>query len=174
MRLTKPAPWRPAIALLFACIALPGVAEESSAHGSHSAATVRGIPHSDDHPPHHLSILVAETLINGSSNDGLTIGLDYEYRLSRLLGVGVVVERAAGAIDATTVFAVADLHIWRGLAVQVGLGSEYIEETAFLAARAGVLYEFVFDSGYTLSPQVHFDASDENSIVWGVSFGKSF
>ena len=161
-----------ALAALVAWVPLSGFAQELSTTTIEPASPRQ--KHHEIHGPSHLSILFAGTSINSSTNSGITVGIDYEYRISRFLGLGAVVERAAGSIDATTVFAVADLHFDKGWVVQIGLGSEYIEETAFFAARIGLLYEFEFNHGYTLAPQVHFDASAENSIVYGLSFGRSF
>ena len=70
--------------------------------------------------PHHLSILGG--LSRDSSEDGATIGVDYEYRLNRRLGLGAVVEHAFEDIEATNLLAVVDDHLWRGLALQAGPG----------------------------------------------------
>jgi hypothetical protein len=80
------------------------------------------IPHS----PHHLSILLADTHINSEGNNA-TLGIDYEFRVGPLLGLGAVVEHAYGEIDATTLLAVADSHIYEGFIMQVGPGFEYRE-----------------------------------------------
>ena len=80
--------------------------------------------------PHHLSLFIGDTqvLVNNESNeDAFTLGIDYEYRLNRLLGVGGVAEYAFGPVDATTLLAAVDIHIARGLAVQAGTGVEFVE-----------------------------------------------
>ena len=99
------------------------------------------------------------------------MGLDYEYRLNQLIGVGAVVERAKGNVDATTVLAVVDIHLWKGLAVQVGPGFERVGGTTHFAGRLGLLYELELPSGFTISPQFHFDRSEENSKVIGIACG---
>ncbi|WP_262696469.1 hypothetical protein [Kordiimonas aquimaris] len=132
---------------------------------------------------HHISVFSGGTTIFHTDEAASTIGLDYEYRINRLLGVGFVVEQAFGSIDATTILTVADIHIWRGLALQIGPGIEILnEETEFggeesatnFVARFGALYELEFEGGYTLSPQLHYDASKEDALVFGISLGLAF
>jgi hypothetical protein len=44
------------------------------------------------HATHHLSVLLADTHIDGEGNNA-AIGIDYEYRVSQLLGLGAAFER---------------------------------------------------------------------------------
>ncbi len=138
----------------------------------------------DESKRHHFSVVNGSTTIFEADETAFTLGFDYEYRVNSLLGVGVVAEQAFGDIDATTILAVADIHLWRGLAVQTGPGVEFIdEETGFgeeenvtnFVYRIGTLYEIEFEGGYTLSPQVHYDiSSSEDALVVGVAFGLAF
>ncbi|MEO1080074.1 MAG: hypothetical protein AAFY29_11010 [Pseudomonadota bacterium] len=105
-----------------------------------------------------------------------TGGIDYEYRVTDLLGVGVVAEHAGGSYDATTLLAVADLHpMRRGPIFQLGLGAETSDQHDVFVARVGVLFEFEFDA-FTVSPQLHWDYHDgiENAFVFGLAFGFAF
>ncbi|MEM9309938.1 MAG: hypothetical protein AAGA34_00705 [Pseudomonadota bacterium] len=125
--------------------------------------------------PHHLSILVAGTHIEAEDETAITLGVDYEYRVSEWLGLGFVAERAFGGIDSTSILAVADIHIWEGLAVQVGPGVEFVDEEERLIGRFGGLYEFELGKGFTLSPQLHYDLSeDQDAIVFGIAVGRAF
>lgn len=126
------------------------------------------------HGPHHLSVLVGDTYVSGEGNN-LTIGIDYEYKVSDFLGLGAVVERAQGELDATTVLAVADLHLESGIIVQVGPGFERRHSEEVFVGRVGVLYEFEIER-FTLSPQLHWDFHDgeHNAFVAGIAFGFSF
>ncbi len=124
---------------------------------------------------HHVSVVLAGTSVSDADETAFTAGLDYEYRLSKLLGAGFVVERAFGEIDSTTILAVADIHLWRGLAIQVGPGVEILEDEEYAVGRIGALYEFELDEGFTISPQFHYDASSgEDAIVFGVALGRGF
>ena len=81
---------------------------------------------------------------------------------------------AAGPLDATTLLGALDVHIYRGLVVQLGLGVELIEDDSNELGRVGVLYEFEFGK-LTLSPQFHYDVtSAEGSLVFGVAIGRNF
>ncbi len=123
---------------------------------------------------HHVSILSGGTSILSQPETALTLGIDYEYRVNRLLGLGFVLEQAFGEIDATTLLLVSDLHIWKGLVAQVGPGIEIIDDKTAFAARFGLLYEFELDDSFTLSPQLHYDISREDSIVFGLAIGMAF
>lgn len=126
------------------------------------------------HGPHHLSILLADTHVNSEGNSS-TVGIDYEFRVSPLLGLGAVIERAYGELDATTLLAVADIHLYDGFIMQVGPGFERRHSENVLVARAGVLYEFEYDN-FTLSPQLHWDyhRDEANAIVLGIALGFAF
>ena len=127
-----------------------------------------------EHGRHHLSLLTAKTRVNGADELGPTVGIDYEYRINPLIGVGAVLERAFGSVDATSFFAVADIHLWRGLAIQTGPGFERVDGETKFAGRFGLLYELEFKSGLTISPQLHLDVAGENSVVYGLAVGRSF
>lgn len=124
--------------------------------------------------PHHLSVLVGGTDLVNEDHTAVTLGLDYEYRVSEFLGLGFVVEQAFGDIDATTLLAVADLHLWHGLIAQVGPGVEFVDGNSHAALRLGMLYEFEFEGGFTLSPQLHYDFSHEDALVFGIALGRAF
>lgn len=126
------------------------------------------------HGPHHLSVLLADTHASGEGNNS-TLGIDYEYRISPLLGVGVVLEHAYGELDATTALAVADVHIYNGFIMQLGPGFEHRESENVFVARVGVLYEFEYEN-FTLSPQLHWDYhnGEANALVAGFALGFSF
>lgn len=126
------------------------------------------------HGPHHLSILLADTHVNSEGNNS-TFGIDYEFRVSPLLGLGAVIEHAYGELDATTLLAVADIHIYEGFIMQVGPGIEHRESENVFVARAGILYEFEYEN-FTLSPQLYWDfhRDEANAIVLGIALGFSF
>lgn len=136
------------------------------------------VEHNED-KPHHLSLVLGGTHIFAADETAFTIGADYEYRLNTLIGLGGIVEYAAGDIEATTLLAVADVHLWRGLALQIGPGVEFANEAdgteTFAIGRVGALYEFELEGHFTLSPQIHYDiSSGEDALVFGLSFGRAF
>ena len=96
----------------------------------------------DENKRHHLSVVFGGTTLFDAEETAFTLGVDYEYRINELIGVGGVVEYAFGDIDATTLLAVADIHLWKGLALQAGPGVEWIDDETFAIGRVGLLYEF--------------------------------
>lgn len=125
--------------------------------------------------PHHLSVISGLTYVEEADETAYTLGIDYEYRVSDLLGVGFVAERAFGDVDATTLLAVADFHLTEGLAIQVGPGIEFAEGEEFAVGRLGVLYEFELGGGFTISPQAHYDLSElEDAFVFVIGVGRAF
>ena len=130
----------------------------------------------DDAGRHHLSVIVGATILDEDESDSaFTLGLDYEYRVSERIGLGAVAERAFGPLDSTTLLATADIHLWRGLAIQTGPGVEFAEGATAFVVRLGALYEFELGGGFTLSPQAHYDFSDaEDAVVLGVAVGHAF
>ena len=140
--------------------------------GASCAAPDAHPPHDWRAEPHHLSLLGAGTF--ESEESASTLGVDYEVRVSQLLGLGGVVEQAFGEIDATTVLAVADVHLTDHWIVQLGPGVELREPEDEAVFRLGVMYEFVRE-GWTLSPQLHYDVtSGENALVGALALGFGF
>ena len=122
--------------------------------------------------PHHISFLFGGTV--DDEEEAATIGVDYEYRVSEFLGLGGVAEYAFDDIDATTLLAVADLHLTNQFIVQTGPGIEFIDDEEEFVFRLGVLYEWELE-GYTFSPQLHYDAtSGEDAVVFAVAVGYGF
>ncbi|MEM7232851.1 MAG: hypothetical protein AAF517_11775 [Planctomycetota bacterium] len=123
--------------------------------------------------PHHLSVVIAGT--REDDEDAFTLGFDYEYRVNELLGVGAVAEHAFEPVKATTLLAVADIHIWRGFAIQTGPGAFVGRERTHFVYRLGGLYEFDFDE-FTFSPQIHYDFTETapDGLVYAVAVGFAF
>ena len=130
--------------------------------------------HVSPHGPYHLSTVLADTHVDGEGNNA-TVGIDFEYRMSQLLGIGTVVEYAWGDLDATTVLAVADIHLHEGWVMQAGPGLERREGEDVVVSRIGLLHEFEWEN-FTLSPQLHWDyhRDEENAVVAGFALGFSF
>lgn len=126
------------------------------------------------HMPYHLSLFLGDTHIDGEG-DNSTIGVDFEYRVNQLLGIGSVIEYAGGELDATTALAVADIHLHEGWVMQLGPGIERRHSEEVFVSRVGFLYEFE-SNRYTFSPQLHWDyhSGEENAVVAGFAFGFSF
>ena len=98
--------------------------------------------------PHHLSVFLGGTHMFDEDHNGETIGLDYEYCVSEILGLGFVIEHAYEDIDATTFLTVADIHTSIGAIFQVGPGIEFTDHGDRFLFRVGTMYEFKFLSSF--------------------------
>ncbi|MEL7023052.1 MAG: hypothetical protein AAGL69_04840 [Pseudomonadota bacterium] len=141
-------------------------------YGIALAALLLLTPSAQAEHDHHLSLLLGSTELVDSGATGFTYGFDYEYAISRELGVGFVLERAEGDVSSTALFAVADVHITEPLVVQLGPGFEWGEEEDALAFRLGGYYEFDLGQN-TLAATVSYDFADseDDSIVIGFLIG---
>ena len=139
-----------------------------------ASGTVMAEEHESFAMPFHISVLQADTIVKGKGGNA-TLGIDMEYRLNSRLGLGAVIEYAWGELDATTVLAVADIHLGEGWVMQIGPGIEYSHGEEIVVSRLGLIYEFELNH-YTFAPQVHWDYHDgeKNSVVAGFSVGFSF
>lgn len=124
---------------------------------------------------HHLSAVIGGTHIPHEDETAFTLGIDYEYRLNQTLGLGFVAERAFGPVDATTMLAVADIHLGGGFAIQTGPGVEFVNDESFFVARLGALYELELGDDVTIAPQLHYDFSGhDDAIVFAIGIGRAF
>lgn len=136
-------------------------AEEHDSHTSHE--------NHDSHEPHStVGIFIGDT--NEDRRNGFTVGLEYEYRVSQLLGLGITAEHVAGEFDTNVFVAPIALHSgpWK---VYAGPGIEDGEEGSEFLMRVGLEYGFHFGE-YEISPQVDVDFVDgEQLFVLGVVVG---
>ncbi len=138
-----------------------GDREHPGAHGA------LGFPH------HTLGVFLGDTT-ETRRNQGFTLGLEYEYRLSETFGVGAIVEHVGGDFD--TNVAVLPLAYHRGpWKLYAGPGIEDSEEAGgeFLV-RVGLEYGFHVGN-YELSPQIDVDFVDnEHLFIFGITVGGLF
>lgn len=133
-------------------------------HGGHSEL---GFPH------HTLGVFIGDTT-ETRRNQGLTLGLEYEYRMNERFGVGAIFEHVAGDFDTNVVVLPVALHRgpWK---LYAGPGVEDSEEegSTFLM-RVGLEYGFHFDA-YEVSPQIDVDFVDgEHLFIFGVTIARPF
>ena len=134
-----------------------------------------------DNKPHkrnHISIITGVTHVPNEDETALTIGIDYERELTDNIGVGFVVEHALGELDATSIFAVMDIHIGKGFVIQAGPGLEFIDDETLNVGRVGLFYEIDLESSFgdlIVAPSFSYDISEEeDSLVFGLAFGTKF
>ena len=123
----------------------------------------------------HASVFLGGTNIPDADHTAFTLGIDLEHELTHRFGVGLVFEHAFDPIDATSLYAVLDIHLGNGFVLQTGPGVEWVDDETYATGRVGLFYEFEVQEGLILAPSVSYDISEaEDSIVFGVSVGTKF
>ena len=108
---------------------------------------------------------------SNSETTAFTIGVDYQYRISRVFGVGAILDHAAGDIKSTLVAPALFLHL-KKLAFTVAPGAEFSDDETTMVLRLGAEYEFEL-SRFSISPAIFYDTErgGEQTWVYGLSFG---
>jgi len=106
------------------------------------------------------------------AGDGGTVGLGYERRLSRLIGVGAFAEYVFGESQVPVVGAGVYLHPTEKFRVGLAAGAEFDEETEALF-RVGVAYRVWRYRRIKVTPAVNLDIvrNKDPVIVLGIEFG---
>jgi hypothetical protein len=162
------------LALFLALMPLECLGEEA-AHGHKEAA---------HRHRHHVALFAGGThadieieeagIVREESEDAFTVGLDYEYRLRPLFGVGGLVEYAGGDLETTIVAGALFIHPVGGLKFILAPGVEHEGDENEFLFRAGVYYDFFFGN-FSITPTFSVDFVDgEEDLVYGVSFGYGF
>ncbi len=142
---------------------------------------------------HHAGFFVGGSTLK--SENGFTIGGDYEYRFSKYLGVGVQVEHAYGELKETVFAFPVFFHPGAGLRLAAGPGFErFTGELSSITAedeghgaeathdknnhflwRMQILYDFPVGERFTITPNFALDfLSGRQVAVYGVTFGVGF
>lgn len=139
-----------------------------------SVCSTAGLASEEKHHRHHLSVFAGATHAEGSNE--ATVGVDYEYRVTELLGVGALIDHAGGHLDSTIVAGVVFLHPHKGLLLLAAAGNENTDHGDEFLFRAGIGYEFELSDDWTVTPLVNFDfvKDEETKEVYGISIGRHF
>ena len=151
--------------LLVAAIIVPnGVMAEEATQSEHS---------SEFEGRQSVAFFMGNT--HDGSEDGFTVRMDYEYRLSETNGIGGLVEYASGELDSWVFAAPLFIHPYKGLRLLVALGFEYGHSEAEFLIRTGIAYEFEMGERWTITPEFNVDFVDsDEKYVYGVAFGYGF
>ena len=102
-----------------------------------------------------------------------SMGLDYEYHLSELIGVGGLLDVAGGDVRSFVVGVPVFVHPVGGLLLLAAPGVEHQNDGSneFLI-RIGVGWEFEVGERFVLTPILNVDFVDGDKVyVYGVAFG---
>jgi len=153
--------------------------------GSRPWPVIPGLPIAEEeHAPEHAEghgagAQAVNFFLGGSSDigdaDGLTVGVDYEYRLSRLWGIGGFAEGVGGLNRSFSVGAQAYWHGAGNLILVAGPGLERRHDEWEPIARVGGFYEFPLEDGWILSPGIFYDFTpNEDLLIYGINLGYAF
>ena len=124
---------------------------------------------------HGLELFLGNSHLGGE--DGFSVGLTYEYRLSDMFGIGGFAEYA-GADFREWVFGLPlFLHPYKGLRFLVapGIDVETEEGDSEFLLRLGVAYEFEIHEKWSITPEFNVDFVDGDQVlVYGLSYGYAF
>ncbi len=122
---------------------------------------------------HHVSVFLGGT--HEESEEAFTVGLDYEYRLTELFGIGAQVDHTA-EFDATLVAVGLHVHPVEPLAFFVAPGILIEDGDEKGVIRTGLQLEFPIDDRWTIGPTVNYDFIEggEHAIDFGLALGVRF
>ena len=143
--------------------------EEPHRHRHHLALFVGGI-HADTETEHEGH----ESETHEESVDAFSVGVDYEYRLNTIFGIGGFVEYAGGDLETIVSAPALFIHPVGGLKFIFAPGVEHTGDHNVFLFRTGVYYDFFFDN-FSVGPTLSVDFVDgEKILIYGVSLGYGF
>lgn len=129
------------------------------------------------HERHEVGVFLGAAIRDEDETEsGFALGVEYQYRLARLIGVGALVEVATGELRDVLLIAPLSLHPWRGLRLVVAPGVEIPDEgSAEFALRFGAGYKFPIGERFTILPEFNADLIDGTpTYVFGATFAVGF
>jgi len=111
-----------------------------------------------------------------SHENGFSVGLDYERRISALFGVGGLVEYTTEDFDSWVVAAPVYVHPYMGLRLLVAPGFENRESENKFLVRTGIGYLIPVTKEVAITPEYNIDfiTNGEKVQVYGVSVSIGF
>jgi hypothetical protein len=163
-----------------------GTIDENHEKESHETSNASHAEHR-----HHIAAVVAATSNLDAKHTDLTLGGDYQYRLTSRWAIGGFGEAIFAEHTESLVGAPLWIYLSRSFWLRTGPGVEFAKESdgshsrssseeghqktvAKFLFRVGAGYNFEL-SGMTIAPTLDFDfVRSANALVWGVSIGKGF
>lgn len=122
-----------------------------------------------------LGVFLGVTVTEDES--GFSVGLDYEYRISRLFGIGAVLEYTGMDFREWLVGIPFYLHPWKELKLLAAPGFELEKDSGEkeFVVRLGGEYGIGLGGGYEIAPALNIDITREDTaFVIGATLSKSF
>ena len=137
------------------------------------AAEEKNEEHKESHyHRNHVGFFLGNTHEEGK--DEFTTGLDYEYRFSQYVGIGVLLEYVGEDEREGVGMIPLFLHPYKGFRFVAAAGAKLKEgETKFIS-RLGIGYRFPIGD-WTIAPEFNLDFTEGKTVeVYGVSLGYGF
>jgi len=145
--------------MIFSLDIMAEEAEHSPAEGGHAHR-------------HHVALFLGAT--HTDEEDEFSIGVDYEYRLNPLLGLGGIAEYTGGEHETAIAAAALFIHPFKMLRLVLGPGFEFEGDEKEFLLRVGAAYQILVGK-LTLAPELNVDFVDGNeNLVYGISLGLGF
>ena len=111
---------------------------------------------------------------DGSEN-GASIGLEYEYQINPRFGIGVLGEYASGDFDSWVIGIPVFIHPHAGWFFRLAPGLEFEDSETNFLFRAGLGYEFELMPRWSLAPEINADFVDgDTKLVYGLTLSWEF
>jgi hypothetical protein len=116
-----------------------------------------------------LSVFLGGT--TNSEASAFTLGMEYQYRLSKVIGLGAFVDIAFGEIKSALAGPAVFLHTWN-LEFTIAPAAEFNDKEIIAALRLGTGYRFKIRK-FVVMPALFFDTERNKrpSWVYGLNFG---
>jgi len=124
---------------------------------------------------HELGLFLG--VADQEGDTGISVGLDYEYRLSRRFGIGGLLEFTGADFRDGVAGVPFYWHPWRELKLLAapGVNIEPADREGEFLVRVGAEYGFGIRRGFEIAPALNFDiASDDVTVVAGAAIARSF
>ena len=140
---------------------------EHAEHGEHQEAHLHR---------HHIAGFLGGTYAEHKT--AFTIGADYEFRISKWVGVGALIDYAGGHLKERIVAATVVVHPTNHMSVVIGAGQDHRTEHGHtentFVVRVGATY--FFEAGrLSIGPQYFLDTTAGETLhVFGITIGTGF
>ena len=113
--------------------------------------------------------------LEGDGTSAFTLGLDYSYRVGKLIGLGFLFDHASGDLKSTLIGPFVSSHL-RKFVLTAAPALEFSEEETTPTYRLGIAYKIELPNGFAILPTLNFDKErrEEISLVYGFTIAKSF
>lgn len=118
--------------------------------------------------PHTMNVLLGGSF--DRAGDGVALGANYEYRVSKHLGAGAFGDVAFASETSTVLGGGIFVHPADRWTLLAGPGVDFVDGDADVIARIAGWYAFPID-GYRLAPTAWIDLGGDTAFFLGLSFG---